>query len=172
MAGFGGNNNHVLNPGDPVQNGGPGDDIFVAPDGSSGINGFAGVDTVNFNFRLVDAVVSYSGPTVIIDTATSHTELTGIQRYVFTDGTVDEADGNPLVDDLYYYSRYHDVWTSHLDADANFAQFGWQQGRNPSAFFNTTLYLVANFDVAAAGVNPLEQFHLTGWKEGRLPSVN
>ena len=91
---------------------------------------------------------------------------------MFTDGTVNENDGNPLVDDLYYYSRYHQIWTANGDADADYAQFGWQQGRNPSAFFDTTLYLVANSDVAAAGVNPLEHFHLFGWKEGRLPSVS
>jgi hypothetical protein len=161
-----------LIPGDPIQNGGPGDDTFTAPSGSSGVNGFGGTDTVNFNFRLVDATINYSGPTVIIDTTTSHTEFTGIQRYVFTDGTVAENDGNPLVDDLYYYSRYHQIWTANGDADADYAQFGWQQGRNPSAFFDTTLYLVANSDVAAAGVNPLEHFHQFGWKEGRLPSVS
>ena len=71
---------------------------------------------MNFNFRLVDATIRYSGATVIIDTATSHTELTGVQRYVFTDGTVDNNDGNALVDDLYYYSRNHDVWSTNGDA--------------------------------------------------------
>ena len=48
-----------LIPGDPTQNGGPGDDVFNAPAGSSGINGFGGIDTVAFNFRLVDATVNY-----------------------------------------------------------------------------------------------------------------
>jgi hypothetical protein len=160
-----------LNPGDPILTGGPGPDVFDAPVGNAGINAFSGIDTVNFNFRLVDATVSYDGGTVIIDTATSHTELTGAERYVFTDGMVEENDGNPLVDDLYYYSHYHDVWTSGADADAHFAQFGWHEDRNPSAFFDTVLYLVANSDVAAAGVNPLLHFHQFGWKEGRLPSL-
>ena len=46
--------------------------------------------------------------------------LTGFEKYVFTDGTVDTNDGNPLVDDLFYYSRYHDVWNAHVDAEAHY----------------------------------------------------
>jgi hypothetical protein len=36
-----------------------------------------------------------------VHTATSDTVLTGFETFVFTDGTVDNADGNRLVDDLY-----------------------------------------------------------------------
>jgi serralysin len=162
---------NTLNPGDPILTGDGGDNFFIAPAGSSGINGLGGIDTVSFNFRLVDATVTYSGVTVIIDSATSHTELTGIQIYQFTDGTVNENDGNPLVDDLYYYAHNHDLWIANVDADAHFTQFGWHQSLNPSAFFDTHLYLGANPDVAAAGVDPLDHFHTVGWKEERLPSV-
>ena len=58
-----------------------------------------------FDFALVDATVSYSGNTVIIDGPSSHTVLTGVTTYIFTDGTVNEADGDPLVADLFYYSQ-------------------------------------------------------------------
>src|SRR5215212_367895 len=96
----GNNKNSTLNPGDPVLMGTSGDDSFTALPGSSGIVGSHGNDTVAFNFRLVDANVSYSGNLVIIDTATSHTELSGIEVYNFTDGAVNENDGNRLVADL------------------------------------------------------------------------
>ena len=34
---------------------------------------------------------------------------------MFTDGTVNNNDEDPLVDDLFYYSQYHDV-AAHADA--------------------------------------------------------
>ena len=43
--------------------------------------------------------------------------LTGFETFVFTDGTVNNNDGDWLVDDLFYYSRYHDVWNAHVEAD-------------------------------------------------------
>src|SRR5215213_8837913 len=141
MAGTGKKNNSTLNPGDPILVGTSGDDNFVALSGNSGINAFQGNDTVSFNFRLVDATVSYSGNTVIIDSATSHTELTGVETYQFTDGTVSEDDGNPLVADLFYYSHNHDVWDAHVDADVHFALYGWHEYRDPNAFFDTSFYL-------------------------------
>ena len=49
--------------------------------------------------------------------------------------------------------------------------FGWHEGRDPSAFFSTAIYLSANPDVKAAGVNPLDHFDAAGWQEGRVPSI-
>ena len=46
--------------------------------------------------------------------------LTGFESFVFTDGTVDNADGDALVDDLFYYAQNHDVWNAHADADAHY----------------------------------------------------
>ena len=51
-------------------------------------------DTITFDFRLVDATITWRGNAVIIDGPSSHTVLTGFQKYVFTDGTVDNNDGN------------------------------------------------------------------------------
>jgi len=45
--------------------------------------------------------------------------------------------------------------------------FGWHEGRDPSAGFDTTGYLAANPDVAAAGVNPLDHYLMFGVYEGR-----
>ena len=156
----------------PALVGTSGDNSFAATPGNSRIDAFGGNDTVTFDFKLVDATVSYFGNQVIIDgPAGSHTVLTGFETYVFTDGTVNNNDGNPLVDDLYYYSQYHDVWNVHLDAEVHFNTFGWHEGRNPDAFFSTVLYLSADPDVKASGVNPLTQYDTVGWTLGRDPSI-
>src|SRR5205823_1907297 len=125
-----------------------------------------------FGFALVDANVSYEGHLIVIDGPSSHTVLSGFEVFNFTDGTVHNDDSDPLVDDLYYYSHNHDVWTAHVDADTHYHTIGWKEGRDPNAFFDTKFYLGAYHDVAAAGVDPLNHFDALGWKEGRLPSTN
>src|SRR5262249_30850971 len=126
-------------------------------------------DTMTFGFRLVDATVTYSGNLVIIDSASSHTVLTGFETFVFTDGTVQNNDGNPLVDDLFYYSKNHDVWNAHVSADDHYNAFGWHEGRDPNAFFSTDLYVWTN--PASAGLNPLTHYASSGWQNGRVPSL-
>jgi serralysin len=49
----------------------------------------------------------------------------------------------------------------------HYEQFGFKEGRNPSAFFHANDYLDANPDVAAAHVNPLDHFLQYGIYEGR-----
>jgi FKBP-type peptidyl-prolyl cis-trans isomerase 2 len=150
----------------------PGNDSFTALPGSGIIDADGGIDTIAFDFRLIDATVTYSGNKVIIDSASSHTVLTGFETFVFTDGIVNNNDGSWLIDDLYYYSQYHDVWNAHADADAHYNSFGWHEDRNPNAFFGTGLYLSLYQDVKAAGVNPLTHFDSSGWIEHRIPSFN
>src|SRR5882724_3678154 len=135
-----------------------GADSFIAADGDNSYDGLGGKDTISFNFKLTDATVSYVGNKVIVDTATSHTVLTGFQTYRFTDGSVDETLGSGLVSALYYYSQYHDVWATHENAETHYETVGWKEGRNPNAFFDTNFYLAKNPDVKAAGVDPLIQF--------------
>ena len=147
-------------------------DSFTAPNGASEFNGLGGVDTLILNFKLVDATFTWAGNQLIIDTATSHTVVTGFEIFQFTDGTVNNNDGSPLIDDLYYNATYHDVWNAHLDAEVHFNQAGWHEKRNPNAFFSTSLYLSVNPDVAAAGINPLTHFAQVGWTENRDPSFN
>ena len=147
----------------------PGDDSFTAH-GNVQIDGGLGVDTMTLGFRLLDATVSRTGNTVTITGPSAEVVLTGFERFVFTDGTVDNNDGSPLVDDLFYYAKYHDVWTAGADADAHYSSFGWQEGRDPNAFFSHGIYLSANPDVR--GVNPLAHFDAIGWQEGRLLSLN
>jgi autotransporter-associated beta strand protein len=149
-----------------------GNDDFDGLPGNVRIDALGGLDTITFDFALVDATVSYAGNTVVIDGPSSHTVLTGFETFVFTDGTVENDDGNLLIDDLFYSSQYHDVWNAHADADSHYDAVGWQQGRDPSAFFDTSLYLAAYPDVAAAGANPLSHFDTIGWKELRVPALD
>jgi hypothetical protein len=44
--------------------------------------------------------------------------LTGFEKFVFTDGTVDNTHGSRLIDDLFYYARNHDVWNAHAERRA------------------------------------------------------
>lgn len=155
-----------------VFTGTPGDDAFNVGGGNQNYFGLGGTDTLTFNFRLVDAVVSYVGNKVIIDSASSHTEVNGFEVFAFTDGTVNNADGDVLVDDLFYYSQYHDVWNAGVSADTHYHQFGWREARDPDAFFSTSTYLSANPDVSAFPVDPLIHYDAFGWQQGRIPSID
>ena len=135
------------------------------------IHGTSGIDSFDFGFRLVDATVSFLGNTVVIDGPSGRTILSGFEVFRFTDGTVDNADSDRMVDDLFYYARNHDVWNARVDADQHFHAFGWHEGRDPSAFFSTAFYLGSNPDVQVAAVDPLIHFNEIGWREGRVPSI-
>jgi Ca2+-binding RTX toxin-like protein len=154
-----------------VLTGTPGDDNFTELAGIERIDAGGGIDTITFDFALTEATVTFSGSRVTVDSASSHIVLTGFERFVFTDGIVNNADGDVLVDDLFYYAQNHDVWNAHVDADSHYHATGWREGRDPSAFFSTGFYRALNADVAAAGIDPLAHWHAAGWQEGRLPSL-
>jgi hypothetical protein len=148
--------------------GGEDDDSFAALPGNQRIDAGYGIDTITFNFKLTDATITHKGNVVIVDGPSgSHTILTGIEIFNFADGTVNNADCRPLLDDLFYFARNHDVWNAGLDADAHYDQYGWREGRDPNAFFSTAAYLSQNPDVRAADLNPLEHYAIYGWWEGR-----
>jgi hypothetical protein len=150
-----------------------GDDSYAALPGNQRIDAGGGIDGITLAFKLTEATVRYVDNVVIIDGPSgSHTLLTGFERFVFTDGTVDNADGNPLIDDLFYQAQNHDVWNAGVDADQHYNAHGWHEGRDPNAFFSTGIYLSANPDVKQAGVNPLTHFDQFGWREGRVPSLD
>jgi len=161
----------------------PGDDTFAALPGNERIDAGAGIDTVSFGFKLTDAKVSYLADKIIIDGPSSHTVLTGVEKFVFTDGTANNNDGDATVDDLFYYAKYHDVWNAHVDADAHYHSNGWREGREPNVVgvgpadliagngFDYAYYLQHNPDVAAAGVDAFRHFETVGWTEGRNPNA-
>lgn len=98
---------------------------------------------------------------------------TNVETLRFADGDVATINLNTVngVDDLYYIGRNPDVFAAGVDAEAHYADHGWREGRDPSAFFNTSGYLATYADVAAAGVNPLQHYLTFGWREGRDPST-
>ena len=73
----------------------PGDDTFESLPGGARIDAGGGNDTITFNFRLIDATVTYDDNTVIVDGPSSHMVLTGFEKFVFTDGTVDNNARQP-----------------------------------------------------------------------------
>ncbi|MGY3494967.1 hypothetical protein [Bradyrhizobium sp. USDA 4502] len=80
---------------------------------------------------------------------------------------VSGVNGDPLLDPFYYAAHNPDVSIAHVSSVQHYNQFGWKEGRDPSAFFSTVGYLASNPDVAKAGINPLQHFENFGWKEGR-----
>jgi hypothetical protein len=54
-----------------------------------------------------------------------------------------------------------------MDPLLHYEEYGWKEGRNPSAQFDTGKYLAANPDVAAAHMDPLLHYELYGNSEGR-----
>jgi hypothetical protein len=152
--------------------GSDGDDGFNALPGNAMIVARLGHDTITFDFALTQATITWRNNLVIIDGPSSHTVLSGFETYVFTDGTVHNADDDRLVDDLFYYARNHELWQAQADADAHYHATGWREGRDPNAFFDTDLYLAVNPDIRNAGVDPLVHFDQSGWREGRVASPN
>lgn len=57
-------------------------------------------------------------------------------------------------------------------AQQHYETYGWHEGRNPNAVFDTKGYLAAYRDVAAANVDPLGHYDQYGWRESRDPSAS
>ncbi|NVO17946.1 MAG: M10 family metallopeptidase C-terminal domain-containing protein [Rhodoplanes sp.] len=76
------------------------------------------------------------------------------------------------IDDEYYDLTYRDVALAHADVSGHYNTYGWHEGRNPNAYFDTAGYLARYADVRAAGINPLTHYMQYGWQEGRNPSAN
>jgi hypothetical protein len=155
-----------------------GDDTFVGSAPGAIISGGTGTDTLITGFALATAIAPQMGvpgayPDHSLATANYSTYYlySGVEKFVFTDGTVDETSGSYLVDDLFYFLRDKDVWSAHMDAEAHYNAYGWHEGRNPNAYFDTNGYLAVSPDVAAAKINPAQHYDQYGWKEGRDPSV-
>ncbi|AWN54605.1 lipase family protein [Methylobacterium sp. 17Sr1-1] len=55
-------------------------------------------------------------------------------------------------------------------AKTHYDTYGWREGRDGNALFDTEGYLAAYADVKAAGVDPLAHYAKDGWREGRDPS--
>jgi hypothetical protein len=80
-----------------------------------------------------------------------------------------EASG--LFDANYYALHSADVLEAEMDPLTHFCRFGWQEGRNPSFYFNTAWYTRTNVSVGRLAVNPLLHYLLVGEPAGRRPVI-
>jgi glycosyltransferase involved in cell wall biosynthesis len=72
-----------------------------------------------------------------------------------------------LFSPFYYLTTYAHLWEANVDPIEHFCRYGWKEGRNPSALFDTRAYLNANQDVAKYKINPLLHYIQHGKQEGR-----
>jgi hypothetical protein len=61
-------------------------------------------------------------------------------------------------DSEWYYHEYKDVYDNCVDAASHFDKYGWREGRNPTCWFNTEKYLVANHATRNNAINPFVEF--------------
>ena len=158
--------------GNDTLNGGGGNDSFIGGGGNDRIQGGAGIDTAIYSDSFTNVSITFgSAGQAVISSSQGNDSVLGVERFSFAGVTIDRADGNPLVDDLFYLSRNRDVFNAGIDADAHYAANGAAEGRDPNAFFSTSGYLAVNPDVAASGINPLTHYSQFGFREGRDPSA-
>jgi hypothetical protein len=95
-----------------------------------------------------------------------------IRGQLVSGGTVGGSVSNGFDAD-FYKETYPDVaalTAFGFEPRQHYDKYGWKEGRDPNALFDTSGYLHTYQDVAAAGVNPLEHYMTFGAKEGRDPS--
>jgi hypothetical protein len=110
---------------------------------------------------LMNGIVFYNG---------TRYSISDLDLAIFKDlglTVVSGVNRDPLLDPFYYTTHNPDVSAAHVSSVQHYNQFGWHEGRDPSAYFSTVGYLASNPDVAEAGINPLQHFENFGWKEGR-----
>lgn len=150
-----------------------GDDTFTATAGDDRIDGGTGSDTVVFGGTLASYSASTLADRFVIGTASGSTTASNVELLRFADGDLAPTSNGISggLDELYYLSTNPDVFAAKANAQTHYDAYGWREGRNPDAFFDTTGYLATYDDVAAAGVNPLTHYLTYGWTEGRDPST-
>ncbi|WP_431282570.1 M10 family metallopeptidase C-terminal domain-containing protein [Humitalea sp. 24SJ18S-53] len=146
--------------------------------GNDTIIGNGGFDTAIFNgfmrnYTITELSANASSLRSRVSGSDGTDSLFGIHRLQFADGAVYLEEGNPLFDGLYYTQQNPDVFrATNTSPFAHYLSYGWNEGRNPSLYFNNNGYLSANIDVRNAHVNPLLHYDIHGWREGRDPGLN
>jgi glycosyltransferase involved in cell wall biosynthesis len=69
-----------------------------------------------------------------------------------------------------FYRRTNPDLSPDTNLQLHYREHGWQEGRDPSQFFSSSLYLEIYPDVAASGMNPLRHYILHGIDRSRFPS--
>jgi hypothetical protein len=79
--------------------------------------------------------------------------------------------GSGLIDANHYLVANSDVTDTEADPVSHFCVYGWKEGRNPNAYFDTKWYVETNPEVTRLGVNPLVHYLLVGERRDRRPVV-
>jgi hypothetical protein len=148
-----------------------GDDRLVNSAGNDLFDGGAGTDTLVFSGAIGAYSLSARGGPLTLSGPGGRDVAIGVERFAFSNVTVDRADGNALVDDLFYYMTYGDVRASGRDSEVHYAADGAREGRDPNALFDTSAYAAVNAAAIPAGTSALDHYASTGFREGRDPSV-
>lgn len=69
-----------------------------------------------------------------------------------------------------FYRRTNPDLSPDTNLQLHYQEHGWREGRDPSQFFSSNLYLEIYPDVAASGMNPLRHYVLHGVDRARFPS--
>ena len=73
----------------------------------------------------------------------------------------------PHVDRSFYLQTYPDMAKAGVDPAVHFADFGWREGRDPNAWFDSDYYLATYADVRHQDINPFWHYLVAGQHEGR-----
>lgn len=143
--------------------------VFIPGRGTNVTTG-GGADTLKLLNGLGDYAEQASGARAILVGEQSHDTVSGISVVQFSDGTL-ALGQDVMVRSLYYAQQNADVFAAGMAADLHYAIHGWQEGRDPNAWFSTSAYLANHAEVRAAGINPLEHYDAVGWLQGHDPSA-
>ncbi|WP_114949095.1 M10 family metallopeptidase C-terminal domain-containing protein [Microvirga calopogonii] len=185
--------------------GGAGNDRLSGGAGNDTLDGGAGIDTALFSGLRASYDIRHqsNGSVLVTDLRAGMPDGTdqtwGVEYFQFGDGLFASADLNAstnltlrtVVSALkvafnpqVYLQANPDVAAAGVNPLEHYVRFGASEGRagagvNPGQSvgrsitkgFDADYYLMNNPDVARAGVNPLEHYNSSGWKEGRDPSA-
>lgn len=96
---------------------------------------------------------------------------TGYEHYVAYGKNEGRLSSQFAFDKVYYLNQNIDVKNAGVDAYWHYMNYGWREGRDPSAYFDTSSYLAKYTDVASANINPYEHFINWGINEGRTAFI-
>lgn len=85
--------------------------------------------------------------------------------------TCRDIEDSGLFDRDAYLIENPDVANKGMDPLRHYVEFGWREGRRPSALFDAAWYLHQNPDVAQAAIDPLLHYIRNGKAEGRAPNA-
>jgi hypothetical protein len=170
-------------------------DTMRGQGGNDHLDGGAGDDTAVFSHPRDQYVVTQEGNMTTVSGPDGTDTLANFEHLRFADDATGPSQPSPdtpqapdpssptppddpgshiigLVDTRFYLAHYTDVSVAQVSAIDHFNTYGWHEGRDPNAFFDTAGYRAANPELKASGENPLDHYHQVGWRQGLDPAAN